>query len=108
MRTPEGREADKIDAFLDDMGVWYCKPRTGGYGKSGVPDRVCCFAGYFFSIEIKRPAKEPTPLQTLRAKEIQSAGGRAYWGPAEKVVREIQAWMRRKACGGPVVEEFQP
>jgi hypothetical protein len=47
---------------------------TGGFGKSGVPDYVgCCQqrAGRLFAIEVKRPGKEPTPLQWKRMEEIE-------------------------------------
>jgi hypothetical protein len=80
MRTPEAKVKDKVCKYLDSRGVWYFRPYMAGYGKSGVPDLVCCFRGRFVSIEVKREGKEPTPRQDLRMKEIRASGGIAIWG----------------------------
>ena len=78
------------------------KPATYGYGASGAPDRVCCLAGRFFAVEVKREGKQPTPLQALRLRQIEAAGGQAVWGTAAKVIPEIDAWLKRFAFGGSV------
>jgi hypothetical protein len=46
-----------------------------------------------FAIEVKRPGKEPTPIQWRRLNEIEAAGGKGFWGTAEKVIREFEAWI---------------
>ena len=94
MQTPEGYEKADIDKYLDTIGCWYCKPATFGFGKSGTPDRIGCMGGVFFSIEVKRPGKEPTPLQHRRMTEIMHNGGVAWWGTADKVIPEIKEFRR--------------
>lgn len=97
MKTPEGYEKDQVDSYLDTIGCWYCKPATFGYGKSGTPDRIGVFNGVMFGIEVKRPGKEPTPLQHRRMTEITHNGGIAFWGTGDKIIKEFSAW--RKANG---------
>ncbi len=102
MRTPEKVEKDKIDAYLAKIGAFVVKPATYGYGASGAPDRICCVAGRFFGIEVKREGKQPTALQALRMRQIEAAGGRTAWGTAAKVIPEIEVWLKTLAFGGPV------
>jgi hypothetical protein len=90
MRTPEGYEKDDICKYLDSIGAWYCKPATYGFGKSGIPDIIACYAGKFISIEVKREGKAPTAIQTRRMEEISKSGGITLWGTAEKVINEIR------------------
>ena len=94
MKTPEGYEKAEIDAYLKKIGAYAIKPATYGFGASGTADRVGCYRGFFFAIEVKRPSKSPTPLQYRRLREVQKAGGRAFHGTAEKVIPEFEAWCR--------------
>ena len=96
MKTPEWYEKRDIKAYLD-QGVpilWYFMPLMAGFGGSGVSDVIGVhrFKG-FFAIEIKRPGKEPTPIQWRRMAEIEAAGGKTFWGTAEKVIGEFEAWI---------------
>lgn len=98
MRTPEGWEKKDIDDYFDRLikegkPMWYFAPYMAGYGKSGVSDRVGCYDSTFFCVEVKRPSKEPTPIQWKRMREIEAAGGKAFWGTAEKVIAEFEAWI---------------
>jgi hypothetical protein len=96
MKTPEGYEKDDIDKFLKKLGpelVWFFKPYTAGFGKSGVPDYCLCLNGTFWGIEVKRPGKEPTVIQERRIREIRSAGGRAVAGTAEIVIQVMTDWL---------------
>jgi Holliday junction resolvase len=95
MKTPENYEKDDICKYLDSIGAWYFKPMMTGYGKAGVPDIVGCIDGKFFSIEVKREKKLPTPLQCRRIGEIFNVGGRTFWGPADKVIGEFEGWRQR-------------
>lgn len=95
MRTPEGFEKDDICKHLDSIGAWHFRPFMAGYGKSGVSDIIFCYNGRFGAIEVKREGKEPTERQWLRMKEIEKAGGKAFWGTAEKVIPEINTWNLR-------------
>lgn len=98
MKTPESYEKEDIDKYLESIGAANFKPATGGFGKSGCPDRLVCIRkvssaeGGFWGIEVKREGKEPTALQWERIKEIEKAGGKATWGTAERVIKEIERW----------------
>lgn len=92
MKTPEGYEKDDIKKFLDGLdGCWYFCPYMAGYGKSGVSDIVGCYKHRFFSIEVKREGKEPTPIQDRRMKEVTAAGGLAFAGTAARVIPAFKA-----------------
>jgi hypothetical protein len=96
MRTPEFYEKRDICEFLDRLGpdrCWYFKPYTAGFGKSGVPDITGSLFGSFFSIEVKRPGKEPTAIQSRRMSEIAQANGVPFAGTAEVVIQQIKDWL---------------
>lgn len=97
MKSPEAYEKDDICEYLDSIGAWYFRPLMGGFGKSGVPDIVGCDDIWFFSIEVKREGKEPTPRQETRMQEIRAACGFACWGTAEKVIQEMEVWRAKRA-----------
>ena len=91
MHSPEWFEKRDIDKFLAEQNIFSFAPATGGFGKSGIPDRVGCYRGAFFSVEVKREDKEPTALLWKRMGEIEAAGGKAFWGTAAKVIPELKA-----------------
>lgn len=96
MKTPESYEKAEIDAFLKKLGperVYFFKPYMAGFGKSGVPDYCICITGAFWSIEVKRPGKEPTAIQKRRMEEVQWAGGHAVAGTAEVVIETVTRWL---------------
>jgi hypothetical protein len=96
MKSPEGYEKKAIKKYLDEgkLIVWYFMPYMAGYGKTGVPDIVgCCRFKGFFAIEVKRHGKQPTVIQDKRMKEIEAVGGKTFWGTAEKVIAEFEAWI---------------
>jgi hypothetical protein len=97
MKTPEGHEKSDIDKYLKSIGAYVVKPATFGYGKSGHADRVCCINGTFWSIEVKREGKGPAKLQEARISEVRASGGQACWGTAEKVISEINAYLKNRA-----------
>jgi len=80
--TPEGKVKAKVKKLLDEMKVYYFCPATGGYGRSGIPDFICCYNGKFLAIECKAGKEMPTALQTRELQRIDAAGGEAV------VVRE--------------------
>lgn len=75
--TPEVRVKKKVVKILEEFGVYFFYPVTGGYGRSGVPDIVGCFKGRFIGIEVKADAKKnpPTDLQKLNLANISKQGG---------------------------------
>ena len=81
-RTPEGLVKDAVQTLLKELEVYYFTPVTGGYGRSGVPDLVCCVDGMFLAIECKAGDNKPTPLQNREIDLIRAAKGIAM------VVRE--------------------
>ena len=76
-RTPEKIIKDKVVAVLKDEGVYYFFPATHGYGRSGVPDIVCCVNGHFLAIECKAGGGKLTALQVREIKHILACNGEA-------------------------------
>jgi len=73
--TPEAKVKKTVTKQLKELGAYYFYPATGGYGKSGVPDIVGCYKGFFFGFECKAGKNTATPLQEKNLKEINYAGG---------------------------------
>ena len=90
-QTPEAKVKAKITKVLREEGVYYFFPATGGYGRSGVPDIVCCVGGAFLAIECKAGKNKPTLLQVREIEAIRRAGGRAIVANEENwdMIREF-------------------
>jgi Holliday junction resolvase len=73
--TPEGKVKRKAIAELQKLGMYIFFPATGGFGRSGIPDIVCCYKGKFIGIECKANGKKPTALQQSNLEEIVNNGG---------------------------------
>lgn len=73
--TPEGKVKKAVAKVLDQHKVYYFFPATGGYGRSGIPDIVCCVDGKFMAIECKAEGGEITALQHYELTKIESAKG---------------------------------
>jgi hypothetical protein len=78
MMTPESKVKKKVTTLLKSLGAYYFYPVTGGFGRSGVPDIVCCLNGNFVGIECKAGDNKATALQLKNLEEIQAAGGFAF------------------------------
>ena len=95
VQTPEAKVKAKITKVLREEGVYYFFPTTGGFGRSGVPDIVCCVGGAFLAIECKAGKNKPTALQVREIEAIRTAGGVAIvaneenWDMVRAVVREL-------------------
>jgi Holliday junction resolvase len=76
--TPEGKVKAKVKKILDVHEVYYFCPATGGYGRSGIPDFVCCYKELFIALECKAGKNKTTALQDRELARIHSAGGRAF------------------------------
>ena len=74
-QTPENKVKSKIVAILKEEGVYYFLPATHGFGRSGVPDIVCCVNGKFLADECKAGKNTPTALQLREIAAINTAGG---------------------------------
>ena len=75
MSTPEYKVKAIVTNILDEHDVYYFKPATHGYGRSGVPDVVACYNGTFIAIECKAGSNKPTKLQEREIARIKGAGG---------------------------------
>jgi len=73
--TPEAKVKKKVVDVIKKNGAYYFFPATGGYGRSGVPDIVCCYRGVFIAIECKAGTNKPTPLQEAEMDKIRKAQG---------------------------------
>jgi len=76
--TPEAKVKAKVVKQLKALGAYYFYPVTGGFGRSGVPDIIACYAGRFVGIECKAGKNKPTPLQRKNIDDINNAGGTAW------------------------------
>lgn len=74
-KTPEGKVKDAVTKILKEHNAYYFFPVTGGFGRSGVPDIVACYRGWFIGIECKAGNNEPTELQKRELKRIDDMGG---------------------------------
>lgn len=94
--TPEGKVKAKVVKILRDEGAYYFFPATHGYGRSGVPDIICCVAGKFLAIECKAGGNKPTALQIREIETIRQAGGIAVvtddtnWDSIRELVRALR------------------
>jgi len=94
--TPEGKVKAKVVKILRDEDAYYFFPATHGYGRSGVPDIVCCVAGKFLAIECKAGGNKPTALQVREIETIRQAGGvavvanEANWDEIRELIRSLR------------------
>ena len=75
MSTPEKKVKEAIKRILDTHEVYYFMPTTGGYGRSGIPDFICCIKGRFLAVEAKAIGGTLTALQQREMLKIEAAGG---------------------------------
>jgi len=73
--TPEKKVKDQVVKTLKANGVYYFFPATHGFGRSGVPDIICCVNGYFLGIEVKAGTNKPTALQVREIEAIRRCNG---------------------------------
>lgn len=63
---------------LKKFKVWYYMPPASVYGVRGIPDFICCVAGYMMGIEAKSPKRKAaglSPTQLLQRHKILASGG---------------------------------
>ena len=92
---PEAKVKKKVTEQLKALGAYYFYAFTGGYGRSGVPDIIGCYRGYFFAIECKAGKNKPTPLQEKNIEEITKAGGQVVVINEENV-NIVTEWLRER------------
>ena len=92
--TPEAKVKARVANLLKEHDIYYFFPATHGFGRSGVPDIVCCFNSLFMGIECKATAKnKPTALQEKELKKIRQAGGVTFV-INEDNIHELALWLK--------------
>jgi hypothetical protein len=104
-RHNENWVKDKIKSILSDLGIWYFMPVGGYYGKSGIPDFVCCCFGRFVGIEAKRSTGKWTLLQQKIARQIANSNG-LYIVVDEFGIDDLVAMLCKDKLGAGVVSLF--
>jgi hypothetical protein len=94
MPTPESKVKSAVVKILKDNGVYYFFPATHGYGRSGIPDIICCYNSMFMGIECKAGKGKTTALQEKEMQRIRNAGGLTFTVNEENI-RSLEAyfWM---------------
>ena len=98
--TPEKKVKDKVVKLLKANEVYYFFPNTHGFGRSGVPDIICCVRGKFLGIECKAGDNKPTALQEKEMQSIRDAGGKTLVvnenniSAVESIVKEMSNEQR--------------
>ena len=75
MTTPEAELKKDIKSYLDSIGAYWCMIKGGAHSKPGDPDMIACVDGRFIGIEAKTYDGAQSPIQKLRQRQIESAGG---------------------------------
>jgi Holliday junction resolvase len=73
--TPEAKVKASVVKLLKKHEVYYFFPATHGFGRSGVPDIICCMHGIFVAIECKAGKGKTTALQDRELKRIRENRG---------------------------------
>jgi hypothetical protein len=90
--TPEAKVKASVVKLLKKHNIYYFFPATHGFGRSGVPDIICCFDGKFLALEIKAGNNQPTALQEREMDRIFDAGGSAYVINEDEVAK-LDEWI---------------
>jgi hypothetical protein len=92
MPTPESKVKSAVVKILKDYGVYYFFPATHGYGRSGVPDIICCYNSLFMGIECKAGKGKTTTLQEKELSKIRDAGGITFV-VNEETIEELKQYL---------------
>lgn len=86
---PEALLKTKIRSFLiEEKKAYVFSPVQMGMGMATL-DIFCCIGGKFCGIEVKTPGNKPTARQVFTMKQIQLAGGVAFWTDSLDYTREM-------------------
>jgi Holliday junction resolvase len=86
---------EKIKKILKQYGAWYCMPIGTRFGKSGVPDFICCYKGHFLAVEAKSSAGKPTALQSYEMAKIDQNDGTTMV-INDKNIEGLEEWLKTK------------
>lgn len=90
--TPEAKVKARVVKLLKEHNIYYFFPATHGFGRSGVPDIICCFNSLFMGIECKAGKNKPTALQEKEMRKIREAGGVAFV-INEDNINDLARWL---------------
>lgn len=97
--TPESKVKARVRRILEINKVYHFMPATGGYGRSGIPDIVGCYRGYFFAVECKAGGRQATALQEKEMQRIRDAGGYVFV-INETNEKDVQNWINMMTVPG--------
>ena len=100
--TPEAKVKKAVQTKLKENNAYYCTPVTGGFGRSGVPDILACYRGFFVGIECKAGKGKVTALQQKNLDDIVKAGG-----GVERAGRALAAGGAHRGVGGGACKNGQ-
>jgi len=58
--------------------IHWLKIHGNGMQRSGEPDLIICFEGFFYAVELKFEKNKPTKLQEFRLQQWKNAGGKSF------------------------------
>ena len=96
----ETRFKDKVIKYLTERGAYVIKIHGGSLQKSGEPDIIACYKGWFLGFELKTDEGRPTKLQQYKVKQIQRAGGYAMVTSSLEEIKEVLHEISRLQSGG--------
>jgi hypothetical protein len=76
-------------------GLWFKVPQ-GKYSMIGISDILGCFCGHFVALEVKRPGKKLTKLQSWFQKTVRENGGTAETVCSVEETREVLLNVRTR------------
>lgn len=91
--TPEAKVKASVVKLLKKYEVYHFFPATHGFGRSGVPDIICCLEGNFLAIECKAGKGTTTALQDRELQRIANAGGDTFV-INEKNLNTLEAYLK--------------
>ena len=73
---PEEIVVKDIEKLLKSREAWFYKTHGDAFGKSGIPDIIVSYRGYFISLEVKRHnGGKQSELQKYHQEEIRKSDG---------------------------------
>jgi hypothetical protein len=90
--TPEAKVKALVVKLLKKHDIYYFFPATHGFGRSGVPDIVCCYNSLFMGIECKAGKGKTTALQDRELNLIRQAGGVTFV-INEDNINDLERWL---------------
>jgi Holliday junction resolvase len=90
--TPEAKVKASVVKLLKKHEVYHFFPATHGFGRSGVPDIICCYNSLFMGIECKAGKGKTTALQDRELQRINDNGGVTFV-VNEETIEELKQYL---------------